>query len=434
MSNTSRISRRTMLRAAGVAIGLPLLEAMQPLARAAAPAKAPLRSVFVYKPGGMIMPAWQPQGEGKDWQLSDTLQPLADLKDDVMVLTGLDARNGETGGNGHPLGCSPWLSCAPINDKDSRGYSTDITIDQLIARQVGDQTRLASLELGCSHDSTQTHVSNISWRGPAAPMGKEVQPRAVFGRLFGDPRGDKHRKSILDAVLTDARKLQQDLGRPDRQKVDEYFESLRAVERRIQIAESRPLRIAPPDLKLPAGVPDDYVEHLRLMSDLAVLALEADATRVITLMYHDEDRIPPLPHLGIKDNHHALVHNKFTPNNLNPPAEDMAKVEKLKQINRFYVAELARMLGKLKAIREGETNLLDNSLVLYGSGLSWGNLHVRTNLPVLLAGRGTGTITPGRHVACPKGTPFANLHLAMLHRAGVNVDRVADSTGALSVL
>lgn len=416
---TRRISRRTLLRGAGAAIGLPCLEAM-----GAPRGKPPVRLVFIYKPGGCVMPAWTPE---------ETLAPLAPVKDDVLVLGGLDGRKGETGGNGHPLACAPWLSSAPLGRKDRGGYCTGLSVDQIAARKIGDQTRLPSLEVGCNAQRSAIHVSNVSWRGPGSPMGKEVKPRAVFTRLFGDPKGDKYRRSVIDAVQESARRLRPHLGARDLGKVDEYLESVRSIEKRIEFVE-RNDPPPPPKIDVPEAVPENYGEHVRLLSDLIVLGLQADSTRVVTFMLHNEDTIPAIPDIGVKERHHTLAHNDSRPGK---PAKDKAgrdKVEGLKKADRWFVGHLARMLGKMKAVEEEGGSLLDHSLVLFGSGLSWGNLHWRTDLPILLAGRGGGTVKPGRRVRCPEGTPLANLFLSMLERVGARPGRLANSTGLLDCL
>jgi hypothetical protein len=425
MSN-KLLSRRTALKGMGVAVGLPLLEAMGPLrALASAPAaRPPLRLAFLYVPGGVNLDEWAPKGEGAGYQPGYTLQALQPVREHVLVLSGLDGRQKETGGNGHPLGCAPWLSSAPINKRDRGGYATDVSVDQLAARKVGPETRLPSLELGCDRNATQIHVSNISWRGPGSPMGKEVNPRAVFTRLFGDPGADTYQRSVLDLVQEDARGLRRRLGVTDRTKLDEYLDSVRAIERRIQVAERGTGR-QPPQLALPDAVPAEYLEHVRLLTDLLVLGWQTDSTRVATFMYNNEAGRGAWPELGIRENHHQLAHlDPRTP-------EGKDKLEKLKKIDRCYVEQFVYLVRQLKAVREGEGTLLDNCMVLYGSGLAWGRLHNRENLPVLLAGGGGGTISGGRHVRYPRGTPLANLFLALLDRVGVKLDRLADSTGLL---
>jgi hypothetical protein len=428
MSHPLRISRRTMLRGMGATLALPLLEAMQPLTAQASVSQAarpPVRLLFVFVPGGVNLDEWTPRGEGARYEPSSTLSALKPVREEVLVLSGLNSRLGETGGNGHPLGCAPWLSTAPLNDRDTGGYCTDLSIDQLAARKIGQQTRLPSIELGCDQDSSQLHTSNISWRGPGSPMGKEADPRAVFNRLLGDPRRDANQQSILDVVLEDARGLRNKLGRVDRLKLDEYLGSVRAIERRIEFAEQHAKKHRPPEIALPAGIPADYAEHVRLLTDLLVLGLRTDATRVATFMYNNEPgRRQPWTELGINEGHHELAH-------LDPrTAEGKQKLEKLQRIDRHYLEVFVRMLGQLKSTPEGEGNLLDNCMIVYGSGLAWGRLHNRENVPVLLAGGGGGTLHGGRHLNY-HGRPLADLHLSLLSRLDIKLDRIADSTGPL---
>jgi hypothetical protein len=411
----------------GATLALPLLEAMQPLAAGAEPAAArpPLRLLFVFVPGGVNLDEWLPKGEGADYEASATLSALEPVRRDVLVLTGLNSRLGEVGANGHPLGCAPWLSSAPLNERDTGGYCTDISVDQIAARVIGRETRLPSIELGCDQDSSELHTSNISWRGPSSPMGKEADPRAVFDRLLGDPRSGGDQQSILDVVLADARGLREKLGRVDRLKLDEYLDSVRAIERRIEFAERHAAQHRPPELELPAAIPDNYGEHVRLLSDLLVLGLRTDATRVATFMYNNEPgRRQPWTELGISEGHHGLAH-------LDPrTAEGKDKLEKLQRIDRHYVDVFVHMLQQLQRAPEGDGSLLDNCMIVYGSGLSWGRLHNRENVPVLLAGGGGGTIQGGRHVHY-RGRPLADLFLALLDRVDAKLDRFADSTGPL---
>ncbi|MEM7012860.1 MAG: DUF1552 domain-containing protein [Verrucomicrobiota bacterium] len=411
----NRISRRTLLRGAGAALGLPLLECM------AAPAAAPLRSAFIFVPGGVNHDEWLPETEGRSYEPSATLAALEPVREHVLVLSRLNARKGETGGNGHPLGTGPWLSSAPINEKDRGGYCTDISIDQQIANQVGVETRLPSLELGCDRDSRNMHESNISWRGPASPLGKESDPQAVYNRLFADPKSDVYRLSILDAVREDAKRIGSTMSGVDREKLDEYFESVRSIERQIEFAAKHQLE-APPKVEIPEDVEDRFMDHVNLLSDLLVLAFQSDTTRVSTFMYNNEPGRNHWPEIGIKENHHTLAH-------LDPrTAEGQDRLEKLQKIDEAYLKIWVRMLEKLAAVPEGDGKLIDNCQILYGSPLTWGRLHNRDNIPVLMA----GAVDGGQHINY-NDRALADLHLAMLHRSGVKIDRVADSNGALPI-
>jgi hypothetical protein len=419
-----------MLRAAGVTLGLPLLEAMQPrrLLGAAKAVTPPKRLVFVYASTGVAVPSWTPEGEGADYKLSPTLAPLAEFKNDLLVLGGLDHRREDRAANEHDMASSTLLSPAPIGERDRATYATGISVDQVVARKIGDQTRLPSIELGCDSDTSRIHISNVSWRGPAMPMGREFRPRQAFARMFGDPRADAYRRSILDYVSDGARRLQKNLGQADRRKLDEYFDSIRAIEKRIEVAERHGKNITPPKVELPEGVPADFSEHLKLMSDLLVLALRTDVTRVATFMFANESDDHSFPELGIPEGHHTLSH-------YNPAtAEGQEHLVKLQKVDQFYVEHFRYLLTKLKGSGEGEANLLDNSMIVYASGLSYPNKHSRIDIPVVLAGRGGGTIDPGRHVRHPAGTPFTNLLLSLLDRMEVPLPRVADSTDRLAGL
>jgi hypothetical protein len=356
------------------------------------------------------------------------LKPLAELKDDLLVLSGLDHRREDRASNEHDMASSTLLSTAPIGERDRATYATGLTVDQVVANKIGDQTRLPSLELGCDADSSRIHISNVSWRGPALPMGREFRPRQVFARMFGDPRADAYRRSILDYVLDSARRLETGLGTQDRRKLDEYFEAIRAIEKRIAAAERHSRDRAPPQMRLPEGVPADFSEHLKLMSDLLVLALESDVTRVITFMYANESDDHAFPQLGIPEGHHTLSH--YNPDT----AEGQAQLVKLQKVDQFYIEHFQYLLQQLKSRRAGEVSLLDNAMVVYASGLSYPNRHSRIDIPVLLAGRGGGTLTPGRHVRHNAGTPFSNLLLSLLDRMDVPLTRIADSTGRLTGL
>jgi hypothetical protein len=420
------MSRRSALRGLGVTLGLPLLEAMTP-ARAAPAATHPLRLAFLYIPNGAIMDAWHPTGEGRDFTLSPTLAPLAPVKDDILVLSGLDSRNSEgLTGNGHDQACSTWLSSATPRVKDRKGYCTGASVDQIAAAKIGQDTALPSLQLGTANRATRMHTSNISWRSANTPMGKESNPRAVLSRMFGDPKGDVYRRSLLDRALAEARQLRAQLGGNDRAKLDEYFEAIRSVEQRIQNSERRNADRPAPTIQVPDAIPADFATHVKLMTDLMVLAFQADVTRVITFMYGEEGGGgPSFNFLDVRGDHHGLSHYNV---NTKEGQQQMAEIRK---IDLFHVQQFAYLLERLRSIREGGSTLLDNCMIVLGGGLSRANVHARTDLPLVLAGKGGGILATGRHVRYPKGTPLANLHLFMLDAAGVRLDRFADSTGRL---
>jgi hypothetical protein len=435
---TRTMSRRSLLRGAGAALALPWLEATSfaPPAR-----EAPRRLAWIHVPMGVHLEAWTPKGEGAEFELGPTLEPLQALKSEILVFSGLDHRRDDQAGNPHPRGSGTWLSSGPVGKLDSAGFCTDVSVDQLAARGIGQESRLASLELACQRGLGK-HASNISWRGPGAPTGTEVNPKLVFLRMFGDPKGDALRHSVVDHVLEDAGGLARDLGKADRQKLDEYLEAVRAVERQIQAIERDKAKGHMPKVDMPDASPADFPSRLRLMSDLLVLAFQTDTTRVATLIYGLENGAGVggggYRHLGVNEDHHSLTHwDKAT------RAESTRKIA---LVDRFHVQELAYLLEKLRSLREGDGTLLDRCLIAYGSGIQQGHRHNWDSVPTLLAGRGGGRVKPGRHLrygnggdAGPGGSrstgvPLANLWRSMLDAAGVRVGALADSTGPLERL
>ncbi len=422
------ITRRTMLRAAGVSLALPWLEAMQPRrARAADGAGVPPKRIaFVYTPNGVVGKAWTPDEVGTDYDLKTSLAPLENVKRHVSVVSGLDRTF--AGGTGVHAQCgSCWLtSSAPTESLDG-GFPTNVSVDQMIARTIPrGTTLLPSLELSCNdhRDNRETrYFESVSWYGPGYPANVEKNPRDVFRRLFGNPAGDPLAQSVLDVVGRDATLLRKRLGKADREKFDEYLESVRATESRIQNAERLSQRIGKPPIPEPKGIPEDRGQYLRLMGDLLVLAFQLDVTRVGSLVVDPERWDSPRMYHGVFDtpqNHHVLTHTRG----------DEA-VEKLVAIDTFHVAQFAYVVEKMAAIREGEGTLLDNSLLVLGSGLSDGRVHSYKDLPVLLAGGGGGTVKPGRHLRYNGDEPLANLWLTLLGVMGVDAPRFAESTGPL---
>lgn len=441
----NHLSRRTVLKGLSTAIALPWLEAMGPMsswAADAAPSKtAPNRMAFLYVPNGKNMADWTPATEGRDFELTTILEPLAPVKDDILVLTGLTAdgaRPHGDGGGDHARALASFLTGAHPVKTDGTDIRNGISVDQVAASRIGDQTRLPSLEIGCEAgamagncDSGYSCVysSTMAWRSATQPLPKEVNPKLVFERLFGAGAGsdrakrDQLRQSVLDYVREDTRDLANKLGKSDRRKLDEYFSSIRDIEQRIARAASLP-EVQTPDYPVPAGVPAEFPEHVRLMCDLMVLAFQTDTTRICSFVLTNEGSNRAYPFAGVPEGHHDLSHH----------GNDAKKKEKIRDINKFHVTQLSYLLQKLKAIPEGEGTLLDNCLIAYGSANSDGNAHNHDDLPVLLAGRGGGTIQTGRHLRYPKETPISNLWLSMLERMDVQVPFLGDSTGALSGL
>ncbi len=442
---TIPLSRRTVLRGLGAAVALPWLEAMGPVASWAADAKpsttpAPNRLAFLYVPNGKNMVDWTPKAEGAGYELPNILEPLKALKDEFLVLTGLTAdkarANGDGGGD-HARALSAFLTGCQARKTDGTDIRAGISIDQVAAARLANLTRLPSLEIGTEHgamagncDSGYSCVysSTMAWRSATQPLPKEVNPKLVFERLFGATDANKarrevDRKSILDFVRDDSKDLSTKLGGSDKRKLDEYFTSIRDIEGRIERAAKLPPLEAPKGAK-PTGIPATYQDHIRLMCDLMVLAFQADITRVCTFVLANEGSNKPYPFISVSEGHHDLSHH----------GNDPRKKLKIRDINRFHTTQLAYLLTKLKSIKEGDGTLLDHSMIAYGSGNSDGNAHNHDDLPILLAGRGCGTIKPGRHLKFAKETPLNNLWVSMLDRLNVKVAALGDSTGGLTKL
>jgi hypothetical protein len=418
---------------------------MAPVAAAAAQPAAPTRMAFLYVPNGVHMPEWTPKSAGAEFELPKVLEPLARFKDDLLVLTGLAQDGGRDHGDGggdHARALGSFLTGTHPRKTDGANIKAGISVDQVAAKQVGYATKLPSLELGidrgaqagnCDSGYSCAYSSNIAWRSESTPVPKEVDPRLAFERLFAVPsvaetaaaraRRERYRKSVLDFVLDDAQALQGRLGHNDRRKLDEYLTSLREVEQRIARFQGNP-GAQPDTVSKPAGIPSDLQEHIRLMCDLLVLAFQTDTTRIATFMLANEGSNRSYAFLGFADGHHDLSHH----------GDDAQKQDKIRQINTFHTNQLAYLLEKLNAVREGEKTLLDHCMIVYGSGISDGNRHNHDDLPILVAGRANGTIRTGRHVKFEKETPLNNLFLEMLDRMGAPVDSLGDSTGRLGSL
>ncbi len=451
MQYQPHVSRRTVLRGLGVSLALPWMESLSlgatrtadPLAAAAN--TPPRRMAFIFVPNGVHVPDWVPEQEGFGYKLPYILEPLAAVRDDMMVLSGLTHDKGRANGDGpgdHARSASVFLTGAQPRKTDGSNIRSGISVDQYAAQALGSATRFPSLELGCEAGRSAgncdsgyscAYSSNISWAGEATPVGKEVNPRLVFERLFSNGRSESEslraertalRRSVLDYVSSDARRLQDKLGRNDNRKLEEYLSGVREIERRIEHSELETQQFDPAELEVPEGVPQDYAAHIRLMCDMMVLAFQTDSTRIATMMFANAGSNRNYRHIEIPDGHHDLSHH----------AGDPKKHAKIRQINRFHVAQLSYFLQRLRSIPEGNGTLLDNCMILYGSGLSDGNRHNNENLPILLAGRGGGTLDTGRHVRYEHETPLCNLFMSMLDRFGSPAPFIGDSTGRLSGL
>jgi len=432
------LSRRAMLRGAGVALGLPWLEAMAPSASAQSP-KSPVRMAVLYMPNGVNTSKWTPDGEGRDFRLSPTLQPLEDLKDQVLVFSNLWNAAANTG-DGHYAKESSLLTCTAI----TKTLGVDINIhgpsmDQVAAQRVGGETPLPSLELGVEPESTgvdanvgytRVYGCHIAWSGPTTPLARETSPRSVYTRLFraAGPAGNSAKQDtvLLDRVLEQSKKMRAALGAADQSRIDEYLATVRSLETRMERAGD-PRRTWKPLAPVetypePAENPATHEERVRLMLDLIALAFQSDTTRISTFMFGNAVSGVNFRFLdGVTDSHHEISHH----------SNDSEKLRQYAVINKWHVEQYAYLLRKLGAIREGERSLLDNSMILFGSALSDGNRHDPHRLPLVLAGRGGGRIASGRHLVFGEDSPAANLYVSMLAAFGTPVERFADSTGAL---
>ncbi|MCA8998190.1 MAG: DUF1552 domain-containing protein [Planctomycetaceae bacterium] len=442
MSRTMKLSRRTLLRGMGVTMSLPWLEAMGPLAAwAESPTidKAiPNRMAFLYVPNGVNMAEWKPKTEGADFELPSILQPLESVRSKISVLSGLTADKARPNGDGpgdHARALAAFLTGAQPRKTDGTNIRAGVSVDQVAAARIGERTRLPSLEIGteggamagnCDSGYSCVYSSTMSWRSATQPLPKEVNPKLVFERLFAsapDANRAKRlalRKSVLDFVREDSKDLAGRLGSNDVRKLDEYFSAVRDIEQRIERAETLP-PIEAPEYDLPEGIPADYEQHMRIMADLVALAFQADVTRVVTFVLAIEGSNKPYPFIEVPDGHHDLSHH----------GNDAEKLEKIRKINVFHMRQFAYLLEKLDSIQEGEGTLLDHSMLAYGSGNSDGNAHNHNDLPIVLAGGGCGTITPGRHIQYADETPLNNLWLSMLNRMDVDLAQLGDSTGSL---
>ena len=443
-STDGRLLRRTLLRGLGISLGLPLLEVMAPRSLAAASQEAsetPTRMACVFFPNGAIMPDWKPTGEERSWELSKTLQALGPFKSKLNVIQNLAHDNGRgyADGAGDHARCAATYLTASRPVKTSGAIRLGISVDQIAALEHSGKTKLSSIELGlepsrnagsCDSGYSCAYSSNISWRSETQPMPKEVTPRMAFDRMFGSPEmGTRRqhnllRQSILDVVREDARQLIPRVSDTDKRKLDEYFSSIRDIELRIERSE-REDQQALPDLQVPEGRVEAFREHARLMYDLMVIGFQTDTTRVATFMLDNAGGNRRYSEIGIKDAHHQMSHHR----------NQTDLVEKLQRIDQYLVEQFAYFLGKLDSVNEGEHTLLDNSMILYGSGISDGNRHRHEDLPIVLAGSAGGRIETGRLIQ-PEGkeVPMGNLFLSMLDLMGSSVDSIGDSSGRLKEL
>ncbi len=460
-----QISRRTMLKGTGAMLALPLLDAMKPFAAlgatgaaAAQPGKHPIRMATLYMANGVNPHQWTPKGAGAEFELAEGMKPLEALKKDILVFTQLWNAGSDTG-DGHYVKTGGFLTGQTIQRTTGSNLRAGVSMDQVAAARVGNMTPLPSLELGLEPPATgvdtnvgytQLYGAHISWSSPTTPLAKEINPQLAFDRLFRSNVAERRReavrdRSVIDAVLDDAKSLRNRVGQDDRRKLDEYLESVRSVERRIAFdaqrkkddADSDPLVRAEVE-KLGKRIHDYYndpakvserrgnhTEHTRLMLDIMALGFWTDSTRVSTFMFGNSVSGRNFSFLdGVKGGHHQISHHE----------NEAAKLEEYKRINAWHIAQYAYFLERLRSLKEGEGNVLDNSMILFGAGMRDGNAHSPRNLPIILAGKAGGTLATGRHLTYEKNTPLCNLYVGMLNRMGAPVERFADSTGELKGL
>ena len=451
MKMPSTLSRRTVLRGLGTTVALPVLAAMSEtrlLSAAAVDMKVPLRMAFFYVPNGMHMPDWTPVEEGTRFDLPPTLAKLSEHRESFNVLSGLaldGARAHGDGGGDHARSVASFLTGAHPRKTNGADIQNGVSVDQAAAKQIGDATRFASLELGleasaqagnCDSGYSCAYASNMSWRGPTNPVAKEIDPAAVFDRLFGGQTEtstkrarstrEKYRKSVLDFVLEDAKELHRKLPAVDQRKLDEYLYSVRDVEKRLVGADR--LRLSEdgvPDYPRPSGVPRELGQHAELMLDMVALAMQTDSTRILSFMFTNAGSNRSYPEIEVSQGHHSLSHH----------GKSKDKQANIAKINRFQIERFGYLLKRLSSILEdnGKT-LLDNSMLVYGSGISDGDRHNHDDLPIILAGNGGGRIRTGRHIRYENGTPLCNLYLWMMNQMGARADSFGDSTGRLKNL
>ena len=430
------LPRRTVLRGLGTALALPMLDSMAPALTALGrtPARPARRLGIVYVPNGIVMEQWTPAAEGAGFEFTPTLRPLERFRDRLTVVTGLSNKGPDYA---HETGATSFLTGVSPKRTQGADLVAGISMDQQVARALGRRTQLGSLELAlesgddvgtCGAGYTCAYTNTICWRGATTPLPMETNPRVVFERLLGDAGGDPaarrarlaQDRSLLDAVTGKIARLRRDLGPRDRNKLGEYLDAVRDVERRIRKAETQvdhPL----PEMTPPLGIPATFEEHAKLMFDLQVLAYQADLTRVVTFMMSREFSSRTYPEIGVPEAHHPTSHHR----------DDPDKIAKLARINAYHTSLLAYYLDRLRATPDGDGSLLDQMTLLYGGGLSDGHRHSSENLPVLVVGGAGGRLRGGRHVRCAESTPMSNLHLTLMDTLGLAVERFGNSTGAL---
>jgi hypothetical protein len=444
MITRKALSRRTILKGMGTAVALPLLDAMTPaLASSRIPGETPVRMMFVYVPNGIMMEHWNPAYEGRLQELPRVLKPLEPLKDDILLLSNLTNNAGrawQDGPGDHGRCCGSYLTSVHVR-KSKSDILSGVSCDQIVASQTGSKMRFPSLEVGiedarqagdCDSGYSCAYTNNLAWKSETQPLPPILNPRQLFERLFGQGAAlsaearlqqSRIRRSVMDLVITDTAKLQSTLGPTDKRKLDEYLSSIREIERQLDKAEHDKTQINP-GMEKPYGIPADFAEHFKLMTDMVTVAFQADMTRVVTFIVTREGTSRAYRELGIPDGHHPLTHHR----------NDPPTMEKVAQINTYHTEQFAKWITRLKAIREGDATMLDNAMIVYGAGLSDGNRHTHEDLPTLIAGRGGKSFKTGQRIVHRRETPMANLYLTMMDRMGVRVENFGDATGRLDGL
>ena len=441
------LKRRTFLRGIGTTLALPLLDAMVPAMAATrlTAATRPTRLGFVYVPNGIIQKNWLPTAEGTAFEFTPTMKALEPFRDKLVVMSNLAQINGRALGDGpgdHARAGATWLTGVHPKKTEGADIHAGISADQIAARQFGNETQLGSLEIGleepqlaggCDSGYSCAYTNTVSWRSPTTPNPVETNPRAVFERMFGDGQSNdpaarlarmKEDSSILDFMMEDVSRMKAGLGSRDKNKLAEYLDGIRDIERRIQLAEAQNANFKMPLMEKPVGIPDDFDVHARLMIDLQVLAFQADLTRVGTFMIAREGSNRPYRQIGVPDGHHSVTHHQLDPE----------KIEKTIKINEYHVKTFAYYVDKMKNTQDGDGSLLDHSLLLYGSSINDGNRHTHDDLPLVMVGSANGQVKGGRHIAYKEETPMNNVLMTVLQKGGVQTEKFGDATGPVQLL